>query len=177
MDQPDQLKYPVGTFALDTDVTADKRATWIADIAGLPLALRRAVQGLSKEQLDTPYREGGWSIRQIVHHIADSQMNTLIRLKLCLTVREPTITPFDQDAWALTADVLAVEPHVSVGILEGVNARIATLLASLAPADFTKAFRHPERGLVDVDHALQLYAWHCRHHHAQIVAMRRRMDW
>lgn len=173
----EQLKYPVGKFALDKDVTADKRAARIAEIAGLPLSLRRAVQGLSKEQLDTPYREGGWSTRQIVHHIADSQMNTLIRLKLCLTAKEPTITPFDQDAWALTADVLTVEPHVSIGILEGVNARIATLLASLAPADFAKAFRHPERGLMDVDYALQLYAWHGRHHLAQIFALRKRQDW
>lgn len=173
----EQLKYPIGQFALDKDVTADKRAGWIAEIAGLALSVRRAVQGLSKEQLDTPYREGGWSTRQIVHHIADAQVNTLIRLKLCLTAHEPTITPFDQDAWARTADVLAVEPHVSIGILEGVNARIATLLASLAPADFTKTFRHPERGLMDVDYALQLYSWHGRHHLAQIVALRTRRDW
>ncbi len=177
MDQPDQLKYPVGTFALDSDVTPEKRAAWIAEIAGLAQSLRRAVQGLAKEQLDTPYREGGWNTRQIVHHLADSQMNTLIRLKLCLTAREPAVTGFDQDAWALTADVLAVEPHVSVGILEGVNARIAALLSSRAPDDFKKAFRHPERGLMDVDFALQLYAWHCRHHLAQIVALRRRQDW
>jgi hypothetical protein len=177
MEQPDQLRYPLGKFALDKDVTKEKRSAWIAEMAALPVALRRTVQGLTKEQLDTPYREGGWSARQIVHHLADSQMNTLIRLKLCLTAHEPAIMPFDQDAWALTADVLTVEPHVSLGILDGVNARIATLLSSLTPADFAKAFRHPERGLMDVDYALQLYAWHGRHHLAQIAELRRRQDW
>jgi uncharacterized damage-inducible protein DinB len=173
----DQLKYPVGTFSPDTDVTPEKRAAWIAEIAGLPQLVRRTVQGLSKEQLDTPYREGGWSTRQIVHHLADSHMNTLIRLKLCLTEREPTIKPFDQDAWALTADVLAVEPHVSLGILEGVHARIAALLGSLGPEDFQKSYRHPERGPMDIDHTLQLYAWHGRHHLAQVAALRQRQDW
>ncbi len=173
----DQLKYPIGMFSLDADVTPEKRAAWIAEIAGLPQSVRRAVQGLSKEQLDTPYREGGWSTRQIVHHLADSHMNTLIRLKLCLTEREPTIKPFDQDAWALTADVLGVEPHVSLGILEGVHARIAVLLGSLGPEDFRKSFRHPERGLMDIDHTVQLYAWHGRHHLAQVAALRKRQDW
>jgi hypothetical protein len=173
----DELKYPVGTFSLDKEVTKEKRAAWIAEIAGLPQSVRRAVQGLSKEQLDTPYREGGWSTRQIVHHLADSHMNTMIRLKLCLTEKEPTIKPIDQDAWALTADVLTVEPHVSVGILEGVHARIAVLLGALGPADFARTYRHPERGLMDVDHTLQLYAWHGRHHLAQITALRRRQDW
>ena len=177
MDQPDKLKYPVGTFSLDKDVTPEKRATWIAEIAGLPQSVRRAVQGLSKEQLDIPYREGGWNTRQIVHHLADSHMNTLIRLKLCLTEKEPTITAYSQDAWARTADVLAVEPHVSLGILDGVHARIAALLGSLAPADFARTFRHPERGPMDVDHTMQLYAWHGRHHLAQIAALRRRRDW
>ncbi len=173
----DQIKYPVGTFTLDKDVTAEKRAAWIAEIAGLPLAVRRGVQGLSPEQLDTPYREGGWSTRQVVHHLADSHMNTLIRLKLCLTESEPTIKPFNQDAWALTADVLKVEPHVSIGILEGVHARIAALLTSLAPADFKKTFKHPERGPMDIDHTIQLYAWHGRHHLAQVTALRHRQDW
>jgi hypothetical protein len=173
----DQLKYPIGTFSLDADVTPEKRAAWIAEVAGLPQSVRRAVQGLSKEQLDTPYREGGWNTRQIVHHLADSHMNTLIRLKLCLTEREPTIKPFDQDAWALTADVLGVEPHVSLGILEGVHARIAVLLGSLGPEDFRKSYRHPERGLMDIDHTVQLYAWHGRHHLAQVVALRKRQDW
>jgi uncharacterized damage-inducible protein DinB len=173
----DQLKYPVGTFALDKDATPEKRAAWIAEIAALPQSVRRAVQGLAKEQLDTPYREGGWNIRQLVHHIADSQMNTFIRLKLCLTEKEPAITAFNQDAWALTADVLTVEPHVSIGILDGVHARLAALLGSLQPADFKKAYRHPERGLVDVDYTLQLYAWHGRHHLAQISALRSRQDW
>jgi uncharacterized damage-inducible protein DinB len=177
MESLEQLRYPLGKFAVDKDVTKEKRAAWIAELGALPLALRRAVQGLAKEQLDTPYREGGWSIRQIVHHLADSHMNTLFRLKLCLTEQEPTIRPFDQDAWARTADVLTVEPHVSVGILEGVHARIVALLSSLAPEDFQRRFRHPERGPMDIDHTLQLYAWHGRHHLAQIAALRRRQDW
>jgi hypothetical protein len=173
----EQLKYPVGKFSPDADITPEKRAAWIAEMAGLPQSLRRAVQGLSKEQVDTPYREGGWSTRQIVHHLADAHMNTLVRLKLCLTEHEPTITPFDQDAWAVSADVLGIEPHVSVGILEGVHARIVALLGSLPPADFKKTYRHPERGPMDVDRTLQLYAWHGRHHLAQITALRSRQDW
>jgi len=177
MEQADDLRYPIGKLSLERDVTKEKRSTWIAEIAGLPLSLRRAVQGLSAEQLDIPYREDGWSTRQIVHHLADAHMNTLTRLKLCLTEHEPTIKPFDQDAWARTADVLAVEPHVSLGILDGVHARIAALLGSLAPADFARTFRHPERGPMDVDHTMQLYAWHGRHHLAQIAALRRRRDW
>jgi hypothetical protein len=177
MDTLDQLKYPVGKFALDKDVTPEKRAAWIAELAGLPQSLRRAVQGLSKEQLDTPYREGGWSTRQIVHHLADSHMNTLIRLKLCLTEKEPAITVFNQDAWAGTADVLTVEPHVSIGILEGLHARMVVLLGSLGPADFARTYKHPERGPMNVDYTLQLYAWHGRHHLAQISALRQRQDW
>jgi hypothetical protein len=177
MEQPDDPRYPIGKAVIEKDVTTEKRAAWTAEIAALPLALRRAVQGLSQEQLDTPYRDGGWNTRQIVHHLADAHMNTLVRLKLCLTEREPTIKPFDQDAWALTADVLKVEPHVSLGILDGVHARIAALLGSLQPADFGRTFRHPERGLMDVDHTLQLYAWHGRHHLAQIAALRKRQDW
>jgi len=173
----EQLQYPVGNYALDKDVTKEQRGAWIAAMAALPVALRRAIQGLTTEQIDTPYREGGWSTRQIVPPLAASQLNTLIRLKLCLTVHEPTITVVAQDAWAATADVLTVEPQVSLGILDGVNARIATLLSSLAPGDFEKTFRHPERGLMDVDHTLQLYAWHCRHHLAQVTALRKRQDW
>jgi uncharacterized damage-inducible protein DinB len=177
MEQTDDPRYPIGKAVIEKDPTTEKRTAWIAEIAGLPLSLRRTVQGLSQEQLDTPYREGGWSTRQIVHHLADSHMNTLIRLKLCLTEKEPAIKPFDQDAWARTADVLGVEPHVSIGILEGVHARIAALLGSLGPEDFRKAYRHPERGLMDIDHTLQLYAWHGRHHLAQVAALRKRQGW
>ena len=173
----EELKYPVGKFTLDKGVTPGKRAAWISELAGLPVALRRAVQGFSKEQLDTPYREGGWSARQLVHHLADSHMNTLIRFKLCLTENEPAVKPFDQDKWAVTADVLEIEPHVSLGILDGVHVRLVALLRSLQPADFKRAFKHPERGLMDLDHTLQLYAWHGRHHLAQITELRRRQDW
>src|SRR5271157_2121252 len=159
----ENLQYPVGKFHFDADVTPEKRNDCIREIAELPQKVRRAVSGLTPAQLHTPYREGGWTVRQVVHHLADSHMNSYIRFKLALTEDNPQIKPYDQDAWAATADAAAADIALSLSLLEGLHGRWAALLTSLAPADFARTFRHPESGLQTLDRALQTYAWHCRH--------------
>ena len=170
-------RYPIGRFAFDADSTPDKRAGWIRDIAELPAYLRRSVDGLDASQLDTPYRDGGWSPRQIVHHIADSHMNSFIRFKLCLTEDTPQIKPYNQDAWAKLADVTGVDVGFSLSLLEGLHARFSALLRSLRPEDFAKTFLHPENGPMTLDRTLQIYAWHGRHHSGQILALREARHW
>lgn len=171
------IQYPIGRFSPRPSLSPEDRRALIRELAELPAMLRRAVAGLSPEQLDTPYRDGGWSPRQIVHHIADSHMNTMIRFKLALTEQEPAVKPFDQDAWASTPDVAEVDPSVSMSILEGVHARLVALLSSLKGEDFSRCFHHPERGRLSLDYNLQLYAWHGRHHATQIAALRQRRSW
>jgi hypothetical protein len=148
----------------------------ITAIAELPGRLRAAVAGLSHGQLDTPYRPGGWTVRQVVHHVADSHLNAYVRTKLGLTEREPTIKPYDQELWVPLADSrLPVDP--SLMILDGMHARWAELWRSLTPDQFDRIFHHPEIGIVTLDAQLQMYAWHSRHHVAHITALRQREDW
>jgi uncharacterized damage-inducible protein DinB len=173
----DELKYPIGRFAFDAGLTAEKRRQMISGVAALPAELARTVSGLSEDRLDIPYREGGWSVRQIVHHIADSHMNAFIRCKLALTENAPAIKAYDQDSWALTRDCLAVPPAVSLAIIEGLHARWAKLLESLSASDFQRTFTHPERGLLTLDFNVQLYSWHGKHHTAQIGSLRARKGW
>ncbi len=173
----DETKYPLGRFAFDAGLSSEKRREVIRGIAALPAELARSVAGLSADRLDTPYREGGWSPRQIVHHIADSHMNAFIRCKLALTEETPTIKPYDQDTWAMTRDSLGAPVEPSLAIVQGLHARWAALLESLSPADLQRTFRHPERGLLSVDYVVQLYSWHGRHHTAQITALRARKGW
>jgi len=172
----EDLRYPVGKFAFDKDPTPEKRRAWINEIVELPARARQAVSGLAPSQLDTPYRDGGWTVRQVVHHIADSHMNSFTRFKLALTEDNPTIKPYDQDAWAKTADA-AADVELSLRILEGLHARWAALLSAMAPADFARTFVHPEDGLRTLDRILQIYAWHCRHHVAHITGLRARKGW
>jgi hypothetical protein len=171
------LKYPVGRFSFDKDVTPEKRSACIRDIVELPQKARRAVTGLSPAQLDTPYRDGGWTVRQVVHHLADSHMNSFARFKLALTESNPRIKPYDQDAWAATADAAGADVALSLTILEGLHGRWAALLSAMAPADFDRSFLHPENGPMSLDRTLQTYAWHCRHHVAHIVGLRERKGW
>jgi uncharacterized damage-inducible protein DinB len=173
----ENLKYPVGRFAFDKDVTPEKRRACITDIAELPVKARQAAAGLSPEQLDTPYRDGGWTVRQVVHHVADSHMNSFIRLKLALTEDNPQIKAYDQDAWAMTADAARPDIELSLRLLEGLHARWAALLSSLEPQDFARTFIHPENGPMTLDRTLQIYAWHCRHHVAHISSLRARNGW
>jgi uncharacterized damage-inducible protein DinB len=170
-------RYPIGRFSFDASSTPDKRSGWIRDIAELPALLKNAVAGLAPAQLDTPYREGGWCPRQIVHHLADSHMNSFIRFKLSLTENTPQIKPYDQDAWAKLADVTGVDIGFSLSLLEGLHARFGALLSSLQAEDFKKTFLHPENGPMTLDRTLQTYAWHGKHHAGQILALRDAMNW
>jgi uncharacterized damage-inducible protein DinB len=173
----EDIRYPVGRFVQDREPTAEKRAAWIRDIADMPAALSKAIDGLSQDQLDHPYRDGGWTPRQIVHHLADSHMNAFVRFKLALTEPAPQIKPYDQDAWARLPDVLKADPASSLAIIKGLHERFVVLLSSLGAKDFDTTFLHPENGPMTLDRTLQTYAWHSRHHVAQIAALRERMGW
>jgi uncharacterized damage-inducible protein DinB len=173
----DDLRYPTGKFTFDPHATADKRRTWIRAIAEAPAAMRAAVAGLSDEQLDTPYRADGWTVRQVVHHVPDSHLNAYVRLKLALTEDSPTIKPYDEAAWALLADSETTPVAVSLALLEALHQRWVTILESMEAKDFDRTFVHPEHGPVTVSWLLQLYAWHGRHHAAHITALRKRNGW
>jgi uncharacterized damage-inducible protein DinB len=171
-------RYPIGRYHWDKEITEVDRQKWIAEIAALPERLQAAVTGLSDEQLDTPYRKGGWTIRQVVHHLADSHMNSLIRFKLALTENNPTIRPYYEDRWAELSDsrTLPVEP--SLMLLTGLHSRWTTLLLSLSPDDYARTFYHPEsEKSIRLDYNLGLYAWHGNHHLAHIVGLCEREGW
>ena len=172
----DDLRYPLGRFTT-VPPSAARRAADIADIAALPHEIRAAVAGLDDRQLDTPYRPGGWTVRQLVHHVADSHMNGFIRVKLALTEDHPTIKPYDENAWALLADMkLPIE--VSLGLIDGIHARWAAVYHAMTVEEFERAFVHPEiGGQLTLDWHLQQYAWHSHHHLAHITELRRAKGW
>lgn len=170
-------RYPIGPFVAPVALTPGERDAAIEQIDWAPAALRRAVVGLSPARLDTPYRDGGWTVRQLVHHVADSHMNAYVRFKLGLTEERPTIRPYDQDRWVATAEVAAVPVEVSLALLTALHARWVALLRSMSAADFARVIVHPERGTPTLDQTLALYAWHGRHHAAHITALRDRMGW
>ncbi len=169
--------YPIGKFTFDGALSEDQRRKLIDDIAQAPTRLRAAVQDLSPQQLDTPYREGGWTVRQVAHHVPDSQMNAYVRFKLALTEDEPTIKPYEQNRWAELADTRATPLEVSLALLDSLHDRWVRLLRSLTPQDWKRNFRHPELGIVSLEKNLALYAWHGRHHVAHITSLRERMGW
>jgi hypothetical protein len=176
----DDLRYPVGKFSPPVEGTpaerAAGRASSIETLRRLPERLRAAVNGLNDTQLDTPYRDGGWTVRQVVHHFADSHANSYIRFKLALTEDWPTIKPYDEAAWARLHDSrMPVEP--SLEFVAGIHARLVGLLESMTDADFERGFDHPERGRMTLATNLELYDWHSRHHLAHITNLRRRMGW
>lgn len=173
----EQLRYPIGRFSPEPGLTAARRDALIDDIAALPAALRAAVTDLTGAQLDTPYRPGGWTVRQVVHHVPDSHVNAYIRCKLALTRDRPQITTYDEAEWAKLADARGADIDVSLALLDALHGRWVPFLRSLEPADFERAFVHPEHGPVTLDETLQLYAWHGRHHLAHITSLRRRMQW
>ncbi len=170
------LSYPIGRFDPSAPVDPARRAPAIEAIAQLPARMREAVAGLSEERLDTRYRPGGWTVRQVVHHVADSHMNGLIRTKLALSENVPTIKPYDENAWSTLAD-MRLPIAISLGLLDGIHARWEAVWRALRPADFAREFRHPEIGVMTVDAQLQSYAWHSRHHVAHITSLRQREGW
>jgi uncharacterized damage-inducible protein DinB len=170
----DPRRYPIGKFSFPQSTTADERRQWIDEIAAAPANLRAAVAGLSDAQLDTPYREGGWTVRQVVHHVPDSHLNSYVRFKLALTEDAPVIKPYDEALWAALPDAGMTPVETSLTMLEMLHDRWVRLLESLDEAAFARTFRHPELGLVRLDQNLALYAWHGKHHVAQIQSLRDR---
>ncbi|MGE5205499.1 MAG: YfiT family bacillithiol transferase [Chlamydiota bacterium] len=171
------LSYPIGKFTPESSLSPQRRAELMAQIAELPARLRAAVDGLSAQQLDTPYRPQGWTVRQVVHHVPDSHMNAYIRFKLALTEAEPTIKPYEQQLWAELGDSLQTPIETSLTLLETLHQRWVILLRSIGDGDWQRSFRHPELGVVRLDTNLALYAWHGRHHMAHITSLRERMGW
>ena len=171
------LRYPIGKFHFDGPLTQEQNQKLVEDVAQTPENLRAAVQGLSPQQLDTPYRPGGWTVRQVVHHVPDSHMNAYIRFKLALTEDEPTIKPYEQQLWADLDDSKSTPIEVSLTMLDSLHDRWVRLLRSLTSRDWKLTFRHPELGLVSLERNLGLYAWHGRHHVAHINELRQRMSW
>jgi hypothetical protein len=171
------LRYPIGRFTPDPKPTPETRNHQIEQISSVPARMRRAVAGLDDNQLATPYRDGGWTVRQVVHHVPDSHLNAYIRFKWAITEDAPTIKPYDEGAWAKLKDSELTPVEVSLALLESLHARWTVLLRSLKAEDFERKFIHPESGSHDVDWLLQLYSWHGDHHVAHITSLRERMKW
>ena len=171
----DRLRFPVGRFAPPSDVTPADRERWIADLEALPAQLRAIVERMGNAQLDTPYRPGGWTVRQVVHHVPDSHMNAYVRVKLALTEDAPTIKPYDEARWAELPDTRDTPVAVSLALLDALHVRWVTLLRALEPADWSRTFVHPEHGrAMSIDAATALYSWHSRHHLGHVQAVRDR---
>jgi uncharacterized damage-inducible protein DinB len=170
-------RFPLGKFHFDGPPTEDQRTQLIVSIEQTPTALGTAVKDLSPQQLDTPYREGGWTVRQVTHHVPDSHMNAYVRFKLALTEDEPTIKPYAEDRWAQLADTQSTPVEVSLALLDSLHRRWVRLLQSLKPEDWKRTFRHPEMGAVSLEKSLALYSWHGQHHVAHVNERRKRMGW
>jgi uncharacterized damage-inducible protein DinB len=171
------LRYPVGQFQKRDKLNSAERREMIDQIAAAPRRLREAATGLSDQQLDTPYRDGGWTARQVVHHVPDSHLNAYIRLKLALTEHEPLIKPYDEAAWAMLPDSKQVPIETSLVLLETVHERFVTILRSMTEEQFARKFTHPDHGLMTLDWLVAMYAWHGRHHVGHITSLRERKGW
>lgn len=169
-------RYPIGKFAKPATITPDERKGAIASLAELPEQLRNAVSGLDAAQLDTPYRQGGWTLRQVVHHIADSHMNAFIRIRLALTEEWPVVKTYEEAAWATLHDSTA-PIEWSLELIEALHARWAMLLQSLDEAKWQRGYKHPESGPSTIEAATLMYAWHSHHHLAHIIHLRAAKDW
>ena len=171
-------RYPIGKFQWsDGEATAHERAERIQQIAACPARLRAAVDGLDEAQLDTPYRDGGWSVRQVVHHVPDSHMNAYVRFKLGLTETEPTIKPYEEDRWARLPDGHTAPIELSLAILDALHERWVLMLRAMRETDFARTIKHPESGVQTLDRVLALYAWHGRHHVAHVTSLREKRGW
>jgi hypothetical protein len=173
----ERLRFPVGPFDVTARVPDDRVPALIDEIAQAPSQLRAAVAGLTEEQLDTPYRPDGWTVRQVVHHLPDSHMNSLLRMKWALTEDEPMIKTYAEQLWAQLADGRSAPVDLSLGLLDALHARWVYLLESLSPEQLQRCFRHPEMGRISIRVAIAFYAWHGRHHIAHISSLREREGW
>jgi len=173
----DDIRYPIGKWVRHPSIDADTCAHLIDELAGAPAALAASVTGLTDAQLDTPYRDEGWTPRQIVHHLADSHMNAYTRFKLGVTENNPTIKPYDEKSWAQTADATTAPIDLSLSLIDVLHRRWVQFLRSLDGKTFARTINHPERGPMTLTDMLQLYAWHGRHHTAHITGLRQRKGW
>lgn len=171
------LRYPRGRLSLVDPSDAEQRRAWRDAIAATPAWLRSAVAGLDDAQLDTPYRAGGWTVRQLVHHVPDSHMNAYVRFKLALTEDAPAIKPYDEAAWATLADGVHPDIATSLALLEALHTRWLRVIDAMADDDFLRPLVHPEIGRITLDTLLQIYAWHGPHHVAHVTALREREGW
>jgi len=170
-------RYPIGKFTFDGALSDAQRRQFLDDIEQTPTRLRASVQGLSEKQLDTPYRDGGWTVRQVVHHIPDSHMNSYVRFKLALTEDDPTIRPYMEDRWAELPEAKSAPIELSLVLLESLHRRWNLVLRNIQPEQWRRTFRHPEAGTMSLEKALAIYAWHGRHHVAHVTSLRERMGW
>jgi hypothetical protein len=170
-------RFPIGKFIYDGPPSESQREKWIQEIAAAPAAMRDAVKGLSDGQLDTPSRDGGWTVRQVVHHVPESHMNAYIRFKLALTEDQPTIKTYEEDRWAKLPDVQATPLEVSLSLLELLHERLVRVLRGIGPAEWKRSFIHPVLGVVPLEKNVGLYAWHGRHHAAHITELRKNKGW
>ena len=174
----EKLKYPIGKFQRPTEFTPAVVEEWIKQIEVLPQQLRAAVQGWSEEQLDTPYRQGGWTVRQLIHHIADSHLNSYVRFKWSLTEDTPTIKAYEEKLWAELPEARTAPANLSIDLLDTLHRRWVMMLRNLTPADLEKAFVHPEsRKTIPLGVNIALYAWHSRHHLQHILNLKERQSW
>ena len=171
------LRYPVGPFEFAGTLSNGERQTLIDQIAATPEKMRAAVAGLSDEQIDTPYRPEGWTVRQVVHHVPESHMNSYVRFKLAITEEEPTIKAYFEDRWAQLDDAQQAPVGLSLDLLDALHGRWVWFLRSLKDADFQRTFYHPEMGTISLNENIALYAWHGRHHVAHVTSLRERMGW
>ena len=171
------LRYPIGVFEFGIPIRPEDRPALLGQIGEAPERLRAAVHGLLPAQLDTPYRAGGWTVRQVVHHLADAHLNWYIRTKLAVTEAEPTIKPYDEARWAELEDARSASVELSLALFESLHQRWLQFIQSLSPGDWSRKFYHPERGILTVEDTLPALAWHGRHHTAHITELRKRMGW
>ena len=171
------LRFPIGEFHFAGSATAQQKEAFLEDIARTPANMRAAIRGLTETQLNTPYRRDGWTVRQVVHHVPDSHLNSYVRFKLALTEDDPTIKPYAEDRWAELADTSATPVAVSLTLLESLHDRWMRLLRALTPAQWQRSYRHPELGPMTLEKTLALYAWHGKHHVAHITELRKRLSW
>jgi uncharacterized damage-inducible protein DinB len=173
----DPIRYPIGKPQIEPNLTEERCRALIEQLAAVPEKVRAAVAGLDDARLDTPYREGGWTVRQLVHHLADAHLNAFGRFKLGLTEEAPAVKTFDENLWAETEDARRAPVELSLSLLEGVHGRWVALLRSLDAADFGRTVQHPDLGELSLSQLLQIYSWHGPHHVAHIAALRERMGW
>jgi DinB superfamily len=174
----DDPRYPVGPFAAPAGSLSEAaRAGLIAEVKAAPQAFRAALAGLTPPQLDTPYRPGGWTLRQVAHHVPDSHLNAYVRFRLALTEDKPTIKTYAEDRWAELPEARTAPVELSLDLLEALHRRFVLLLENMSAAEWSRQLTHPDHGLVGLEWMLAMYAWHGRHHTGHVTSLRRRQGW